>query len=316
MRYTMCPSQGDIVMQIGLAASATARSDRLAIIAAVAIGAQVGVQITVTRALAADVPPATLAFLRYALVLAIFVPFVVRFATHVRIRTRDLAVIGVLGMLNFGLMIGLQNYALRHLQSGRGSLIFSTLPFFTMLISAGSGFERLTSGKLLGVGLVTLGVGLVIGEKTFTASSSQNGWHGEVVMLASAIIAAAVSVAYKPYVRTYTALPVSAWAVACALCPLAIVSAGEGALDQIGHFSLPVWSGIVALGISSAFFYWLWLWALGQVAPARVNVFQALGPVTAALTGAAFLNEAISSTFALGLVVTVGGFVFAHRREQ
>lgn len=303
-------------MKMPSVALALARSDRLATISAVAIGAQVGMQITITRALATDVPPATLGFLRYALVIAIFVPLVIRYAGHIHIRPRDLAVIGVLGMLNFGLMIGLQNYALHHLQSGRGSLIFSTLPFFTMLISAGCGFERLTSAKLLGVGLVTLGVGLVIGEKTFVESNSQNCWHGEIVMLACAVIAAAVSVAYRPYVRTYSALPVSAWAVACALCPLAIVSVSEGALEKIGHFSPQVWSGIVALGISSAFFYWLWLWALGQIAPSRANVFQALGPVTAALTGAAFLNEAISSTFALGLIVTAAGFVLANRREQ
>jgi len=303
-------------MQMASAALALARSDRLAAIAAAAIGAQVGVQITITRSLAAEVPPATLGFLRYAIVLAIFVPLVIRYASHIRIRTSDLAVIGLLGMLNFGLMIGLQNYALHHLQSGRGSLIFSTLPFFTMLISAGCGFERLTSTKLIGVGFVTLGVGLVIGEKTFVEPSSPNGRHGEIVMLACAVIAAAVSVAYRPYVRTYSALPVSAWAVACALCPLAIVSVGEGALEKLGQFSPPVWSGIVALGVSSAFFYWLWLWALGQIAPSRVNVFQALGPVTAALTGAAFLDEPVSATFALGVIVTATGFVLAHRREQ
>ena len=302
-------------MRIGSAtATKTAGADRLAIFASVAIGAQVGVQITLTRALAGHVPPATLGFLRYALVLAIFVPFLVPLAGRFSIRARDLAVIGFLGMLNFGLMIGLQNYALQYLQSGRGSLIFSTLPFFTMLISAGCGFERLTTEKLIGVGLVTLGVGLVIGEKAFAAPISHGDWHGEIIMLACAVIAAAVSVAYRPYVRAYSALPVSAWAVACALFPLAIASAGEGALEHIARFSPPVWIGIAALGSSSAFFYWLWLWALGQIEPARVNIFQALGPVTAALTGAAFLNEPISSTFALGLIATAAGFVLAYRR--
>lgn len=289
--------------------------DWIAIVAAAAIGIQVGGQITITRSLAADVPPATLALLRYALVLALFIPFLSRDTSITAIRPRDLAVIGMLGVMNFGLMIGLQNLALHELPSGRGALLFSTLPFFTMLISAGCGLERITLAKALGVGLVTLGVGLVIGEKALVVSEAAHSWRGELIMLACAIIAAGVSVAYRTYVRRYSALPVCAWAVTCALGPLAIAGLAEGGLSKLGTFSIGIWCAVAALGASSAFFYWLWLWALGRISPARVNVFQALGPVAASLTAAAFLGEPISSTFAAGVAVVGAGFVLAQRDD-
>lgn len=299
--------------QVGLRSSTR---DGTAIVAAAAIGIQVGVQITITRALATDVPPATLALLRYALVLAMFMPFLVRSISTFAFRRRDLAIIGALGAMNFGLMIGLQNLALHDLPSGRGALIFSTLPFFTMLISAGFGFERITLAKVLGVGLVTLGVGLVIGERALVTSDAASGWRGELLMLSCAIIAAGVSVAYRPYVRRYSALPVCAWAVACALAPLAVASVAEGGLSQLGAFTAGIWCGVAALGASSAFFYWLWLWALGRISPARVNVFQALGPVAAGMTAAIFLNEPVSSTFAVGVAVVGAGFVLAQRDDS
>ena len=79
---------------------------------------------------------------------------------------------------------------------------------------------------------------------------------------------------------------------------------------------MPAWFGLIALGASSAFFYWLWLWTLGRAAPTLVNVFQALGPVTAAGSAALFLQEALSATFALGTVIVMLGFVLAYRQPK
>ncbi len=282
-------------------------------LAALSIGTQVGLQITLTRSLATHIPPASLALLRYGIALGLLAPLAL-LGARVRFRIRDLLPIGVLGILNFGLMIAVQNEALRHLPAGRGSLIFATLPFFTMLLSAALGYERLTLAKAAGVMLTILGVGLVVGAGVI--SGAMPSWAGEGLMLLAAILAATCSVLYRPFVRRYPALAVSAIAILCADLCLLPAGMAEGLFGHLGQISMPAWFGLIALGASSAFFYWLWLWTLGRAAPTLVNVFQALGPVTAAGSAALFLQEALSATFALGTVIVMLGFVLAYRQPK
>jgi drug/metabolite transporter (DMT)-like permease len=293
---------------------------KLPTVAAVSIGIQVGVQITLTRFLADQVPAATLALARYGLALALLAPIALAVG-RTRFRPRDLGPIAVLGALNFGLMIAVQNQALQSLTSGRGSLIFATLPFFTMVISVAIGFERLTGAKTLGVLLTVLGVALVIGEKSLTGrppdgSAANTDWTGETLMLAASLIAAFCSVLYRPFVRRYPALAVSALAMLCADACLLVAGINEGFPRNLATLSAGAWAAVLALGMTSAAFYWLWLWTLGKLPPTRVNVFQALGPITASISAAVFLNEPLSATFALGTATVLAGFIAAFWPER
>jgi drug/metabolite transporter (DMT)-like permease len=307
-------------MSTSLQSLARARSGWVAILrllpvaVAAVIGAQNGLQITLTRYLADKVPPATLALGRYVVALVLLGPLALA-TIRFRLRLRDLAPIGFLGVLNFGVMIAVQNHALLFLPSGRGALIFATFPFFTLLFSTVLGFERMSLAKLIGVLLTVVGVAMVLGDKVLASSGLAADWRGEALMLASAVLAAACSTYYRPYVQRYPALAVGSFAILCADAALLPAMAAEGPSASLAALSVVGWLAIVVVGVMSAVFYWLWLWTLGRMAPTRVTVFHALSPATAAVAGAVFLGEPMAATFLLGLATVIAGFVVAYRRE-
>jgi drug/metabolite transporter (DMT)-like permease len=298
-----------------LARSRWAAASRLLPVAACAvIGAQNGLQITLTRYLADQVPPATLALGRYLVALALLGSLALATISF-RWRARDLLPIAVLGVLNFGVMIAVQNHALHFLPSGRGALIFATFPFFTLLLSSAIGFERMSSAKLIGVLLTVAGVAIVLGDKVLTGGGGAD-WCGEGLMLASAVIAATCSTLYRPFVRRYPAIVVGSFAILCADAALLPVAWAEAPSAGLAALPAAGWLAIAALGVMSAVFYWLWLWALGRLPPTRVTVFHALAPVTAAVSGTLFLGEPMAATFLLGLAIVIAGFIIAYRPER
>ena len=264
----------------------------LALLAAAATGVQVGAAITATRYVAADISPASLAFLRYAIGVACLIP-AVSMAPRVRFARPDIVPIAALGIGQFGVLIALLNYGLKTVPAGRGALIFASFPLITLVVAALLGHERVTLRKIAGIVATLAGVALALGDKIFGAGSLT----GEIAILASAATGAICSVLYRPYLRRYPTLPVSAFAMAAAAVALLVPAALDDLATAPVHLSPAAWAAIVFIGLSSGSFYVLWLWALKTIAATRVTVFLALSPVTAALLGASLPQ--VADTFHL-----------------
>src|SRR5439155_24714898 len=186
----------------------------LAVLAAAITGIQVGAAITATRYVAADISPASLAFLRYAIGVACLVP-AVALARRVRFARADIVPIAALGIGQFGVLIALLNYGLKTVPAARGALIFASFPLLTLLFAALFGHERITFRKLTGIFATLFGVFLALSDKVLN-SASVHGWSaltGELAILASAATGAICSVLYRPYLARYPTLPVSAFAM-------------------------------------------------------------------------------------------------------
>lgn len=286
---------------------------RLAALAAAATGVQVGAATAVSRLALGEIDPASFAMLRYAIGFLCLVP-VLAAAPRIRIARGDLAPIAFLGIVQFGVLIWLLNVALGYIPAGRAALIFSAFPLLTMLLAAALGQERLTAAKTLGVAATILGVGLALGEKSIEAGAG--AWIGEIAAFASALCGAVCSVLYRPYLRKYPTLPVSALAMLASVLFLAIPAAGEGFFGHWPGLSSTGWAAVVFVGFSSAGGYFLWLWALGNATPTKVTVFLALSPITAMLLGALMLGEAVTMLSLAGLAAVALGLWLAHRPQS
>jgi len=279
--------------------------------AAAATGILVGAAIVATRFVIAQTAPASLALLRYVIGSCCLLPPVLMSA-RVRFERRDLLPIGLLGITQFGILIALLNYALQFIPSARAALIFATSPLLTMLLAAALGHERFTLAKTLGVLLTIVGVGFALGEKAVQGGGAGNGWVGELAAFASALSGAICSVLYRPYLRKYPTLQVSAYAMLASVGFLAMLAAGEGFFGALPRFTAIGWLAVLFIGASSGVGYFLWLWALGHTTPTRVTVFLALSPVTAAGLGVLLLAEKISTMSLLGLACVALGLWLAH----
>jgi drug/metabolite transporter (DMT)-like permease len=262
-----------------------------------------------------DAGPASLALLRYAIGFCCLLPPVL-IAGRVRFERRDLAPIAALGITQFGILIALLNYGLAYIPSARAALIFAVFPLLTMLLSAALGRERLTVAKSAGVLLTIVGVGLALGDKALTGGRDAHAWIGELAVFGSALCGAVCSVLYRPYLKRYPALPVSAFAMLASVVFLAGLAAREGFFNRLPAFTGAGWLVVLFIGVNSGVGYYLWLWALKHASATRVTVFLALSPLTAAGLGALVLGEHVSPLSALGLAFVALGLWLAHWQSQ
>ena len=292
------------------------------LVAAAATGVQVGAAIVASRFAVGEVPPLTLAMLRYAIGFCCLLPFAWRGLRELfampgaapvnASRTRDLLAMAALGIGQFGVLIALLNFGLQHIAAAQAALIFSLFPLLTLLFAAALGRERITVYLLLGVVLTIAGVALTLAPKLGAPRGGH--WWGELAVAAAAATGALCSVLYRPYLRRYPTVPVSAFAMLASVLFLAVLAAGEHWPARIASFSIAAWWAIAFIGVSSGVGYFWWLYALKHESPTRVTVFLGLNPVTAALLGWALLGEALPPAALAAVALTVAGLVLATSR--
>ena len=306
---------GSVSDKVGSPAKRGESQSLLPVLAAAASGVLVGSGIVATRSVVDQAGPGSIAFMRYLIGFCCLLPPVL-LSGRPRFQRRDSLPMALLGIVQFGILVVLLNYALQFIPSARAALIFATMPLLTMLFAAALGSERITVEKTLGVMLTILGVGFALGEKAIQRGGTGGEWVGEAAAFASALSGAVCSVLYRPYLRRYPTLPVSAFAMFAAVCFLSILAAREGYFAAAPAFTLTGWLAILFIGVNSGAGYYLWLWALSHTTPTRVTVFLALSPITAALLGPVFLDESLSTVLLAGLVLVALGLWLAHRQPS
>ena len=284
----------------------------LAMAAAAGMGIFVGAATVASRFVLAETAPASLAFMRYLVGAALLLPPVLMTGMP-KFARRDLAPICLLGIAQFGILIALLNYALQYITAGLAALLFATVPLIAMTLAAALRIEPLSRWKTAGVLLTLIGVGLALGERLALPRSGPDTWLGVAAALGSAVTGAVCSIGYRRYLRKYPALPVSFVAMLASVAFLAVLAAFEGFFAGVPHLSLPGWGAVGFVGFASAAGYYLWLWALQHATPTRVTVFIGLGPVTAALLGAALLGEMLTPALLAGVAAVLAGLWAANR---
>lgn len=274
---------------------------------------QVGAAIVASRFVVAEVPPLTLAMLRYAIGFACLLPFALPAWREVRavLRPRDALAMAALGTGQFGILIALLNFGLQTVAAAPAALVFSLFPLLTLLLGAALGREQVSARLAAGVLLSIAGVALALLPKLHDAQRPL--WWGELAVFASACVGALCSVLYRPYLRRYPTVPVSAFAMLASVLFLAGAALGEGWPARIGGLGATAWAVVAFVGFSSGIGYFWWLYALKHESPTRVTVFLSLNPVTAALLGWALLHEPLPAHLLGGLALIAAGLWLATR---
>jgi drug/metabolite transporter (DMT)-like permease len=302
--------------------TAERRTERWALGAAALVGIQVGACIAGSRWLmlggAQGLGPLSLTFLRYAIALATLLPLLALFggtrAGLARLTAGDAIRVALLGIVQFGVLIALLNFGLKHVDAGLGALLFATFPLMTLAIATAAGHERFDGPLAAGVLLSIVGVGLALGVHP-PAIGGAGFALGAACVLGAALCGAMCSVLYRPLLRRHATLPLGTLAMGAAVAALAPAASAEGLAAQ-GRLLTPAqWAAVVAIGLSSGVSYWVWLWALKHTAPTKATTFLALSPVTAALIGLFALGEPISAGLVGGVVCIVLGLVLTASRR-
>ena len=218
----------------------------------------------------------------------------------------DLPVVVSVGLLQMAAFMAMINTALQWVPPGRSAILAYTTPLWVAPGAALFLGERLTRGRLAGVGLGLAGVAVLFNPFGFD-------WHdrtavaGNGLLLAAAVIWAAAIVHVRGHRWQAPPLELAPWQMATGLVPLAVLA---WMLEGPPHADAsPQFLGVVAYNgpLATAFAYWAAV-SVNRMLPAvTVSLAFLCVPVVGLLAAALTFGEPLSATNLGGLALILAG---------
>jgi drug/metabolite transporter (DMT)-like permease len=285
------------------------RANASAAAAAVLFGASV----VAVRVAVRDVPPVSLAVLRFGLGGLLLAGILLVVAPRsLRTRWERLPRFGLLGLVLFVLFPLTFNVGLRYTEASRGAVMLATMPIWSALLGRVVG-ERLTRHQVVGVTLSVVGIGIAFVDPGRAVGGDAMRLVGDALLLLTGLLGAVYGLLAKRVLAVDSPATVTTWAMlfgAVLLLPVAIV---EGLVPAIGRLDGQLLGIVVFLGVlGGAAAFLLWTWALSRLTPTQVAVYVNLNPIVAALLGVVLLGERRSGLFLLGFAAVVAGVLLVN----
>jgi drug/metabolite transporter (DMT)-like permease len=272
-----------------------------------------GASVVAVRVAVRDVPPVSLAVLRFGqggLLLAAIL--LVAAPRHLRVGWGRLPVFGLLGLVLFVLFPLTFNVGLQYTEASRGAVMLATMPIWSALLGRVAG-ERLTRPQLAGVGLSVVGIGLAFLEPGRVNGGDAMTLVGDGLLLLTGLLGAVYGLIAKRVLAADSPATVTTYAMLFGAVLLLPVALAEGMVPAIGRVDGQVLGLVVFLGVlggAAAFF--LWTWALSRLTPTQVAVYVNLNPIVAALLGILLLGERRTGLFLLGFAAVIAGVLLVN----
>ena len=262
------------------------------------------------------VPPLAFNALRFPLAALALWVLVRSLGIRVRPRRKDVAgivALGVLGNVVYQLLFIL---AMDRTSAGNASLVLATSPAWTVVLSALSGQERVSlpvwggvAATIVGMGLVVLGgQGVAFGAGTL---------RGDLLMLAASVAWAAYTVASRPMVQRYGAMPITAWTLWVGTVGVVLMGLPSLSRTDLGALTPGLWAVVVYAGVLSiSVAYALWNRGVRRLGNSRTAVYSNLVPVVALLAAWVTLGERPGLLQVAGAAIILGGLRLTRLRAR
>ena len=272
-----------------------------------------GASVVAVRVAVRDVPPVSLAVLRFgqgSLLLAAAVLLVA--PELLRVRWERLRLFALLGIVLFGLFPLTFNIGLQYTEASRGAVMLATMPIWSALLGRIAG-ERLAGRQVTGVLLSVVGIGLAFVEPGRAIGGDAMSLFGDGLLLLTGLLGALYGLIAKRILAVDNPAAVTTYAMLFGTVLLLPIGVAEGLVPAVAGLDWQLLGLVVFLGVlggAAAFF--LWTWALSRITPTQVAVYVNLNPIVAALLGIALLGERRSPVFVLGFAAVVIGVLLVN----
>jgi len=177
-------------------------------------------------------------------------------------------------------------------RAGNASLLLSTTPVWTVLLSALAGHERPTRWVVFGVLGTLLGMVLVVIGSRAGISLGSSTMRGDLLMIVAAILWSIYTVAGRGPVSKYGALRMTTWTLYVGTPILVLLGLPSLAQTDLAAVSTEAWVGVAYSGfLSIGLAYLLWYRGVQRLGNNRTAVYSNLVPVAALLTAWIWLEE-------------------------
>jgi drug/metabolite transporter (DMT)-like permease len=259
-----------------------------------------------------DIPPLTLAFLRF-LIASFGLAAIYRFwPGRPRIERRDWKWIVLLGFLVVFLNQALFLYGIKFTTPTHAALLYGATPVFVFLLAIPLIGEKPTWLKFVGVIVTFAGVAVVVSQKGYDFSGDT--WLGDLMILGAVIAWALYTVMGKPLVAKYGAIHLNALVLIAGtilFIPFGIFTVG--ALDA-GSVSTRAWLSLLYIAIgTSVIAYTIWFWALRRMEATKLSVFNNLQPIITGFLSFWLMDESIGVRLIVGGAMVIMGVILTER---
>ncbi|TAK11892.1 MAG: EamA family transporter [Anaerolineae bacterium] len=231
------------------------------------------------------------------------------------IARKDLPEVLALGLLGYGVSLGLQFVGTRLSTAANGAVITSATPAFVFLFARLILGERVSGRRIAALVVSTIGVLAVL--DVGAARLAPDLFWGNLALAGAGITWAWYSVLVRKATRRLDTLPVSLLAFAGGLAIAVPGAAWELSRAPIGPVSLPTVLGVLYIGlISTAVAAYLWNKAFELVEAGVASLTFFAQPVVGALLGVWLLGELATPGLLLGGALIGLGLWLASRPER
>ena len=275
-----------------------------------------GASVVAVRVAVQDVPPLSLAVLRFGQggLLLVVVLLLVGGRGMPRVEYRDLPLLVLLGAVLFAVFPVTFNASLRLIGASRGALLLATIPLWSALLARIARSERLVPRRqVVGVFLSLGGVGLALVEGGVGRQGGLETLAGDALMLVTALCGAAYAVLAQRAFARYGALTVTTYAMVLGtllLLPFGLAEGLVGVLPRLDGQTVALLAFLGVFGGALGFF--LWTFALTRLTPTQVAVYINLNPLVAMVLAAALLSERLTVAFASGFGLVLLGVLLVN----
>ncbi len=264
------------------------------------------------RVLAASVPPASAAFLRFAIASAVLV-LLTRAGKLPHPSGSQwffLILLGLTGVFSYNLFFFT---GLRYIGAGRASLIIASTPLVISILAAIFFGEQLTRRRMFGILLSLAGAVIVISNGHPGMVLRLGFGPGEKALLGCVVSWAAYSLIGRKVLSTMSPLAAVCYSSIIGTLLLFWPAFHEGLLRRLPGLSFTDWASLFYLGVCGTVIGFSWYYSgIKKVGAMRAGVFINLVPLFALLLAWFILNETIRPVVLVGGILILAGVALTN----
>ena len=264
-----------------------------------------------------EVPPLTLNFFRWLIVLIILIPFTFRdILMNIKVIKNNFSPILLMSITSISVFNSVVYYSLNFTQVLNGALMISTIPVLIVFISFLFKTEKINSSQILGLVLSIIGVATIVTRLDFGKLLNLDLNKGDLWLLVAMLSWAVYStmlITHKTGLKYLSFMTVIVSIGLIFLFPQFLFELNN---HQIIKFNIPVvliTSYVVFFaGIGS---YILWNKAVVIVGPNKAGIFLHLMPVFSSFMAIFFLNEKLMNFHIMGAIIIFIGIYLSSKKS-
>lgn len=276
-----------------------------------------GGNFVIGRAVAGDIPPLTLAFLRWCAAFAVFFPLVYRRTRQewpmIQANWPAVIAMAITGVASFNTLVYI---GLHYTTSINASLMNSSTPIIIYILSFIFLKERLSKFQLTGTTLSLIGVLFIISGGSIGSLLAFSFNKGDLIVLAAVFCWSIYSLLVKQYAGRlpgYSTFLVTIGLGIVMLLPFMVYELMTTSASI--NWSFGTVGAIFYVGIAASIVAFL-SWNSGVVAigPNRASIYLNFIPLFAAVFAILFLEEQVIVAQLIGGLAVIGGVVLSNKK--